>query len=199
MQAHYANLTPEERWVKISAIINRNLQRLQLNEEGSQSLEGKQTEKTYYSLPETAKVLNVSYRTVQRWVSSGRIIPIRLVKGRYLFDADQIDILKNLRHFKKYPIPPERKKRCESAAVKRPALSNTGIIRKKVHGKNKCEVFSLLCPNDKKHLGEVPLDYFGASYKNRPHGPVFIHCTKCDRTIRFQKIYSNHYKFHKEE
>lgn len=184
MQAHYVNLTPEERWIKISEILNRSIQRLQLEKDDLRPAEKLSTGKECYSLRETAKVLGVSYRTGQRWVASGRIIPVRMEKSRWLFDTDQIDILKNIRRFKKYPLPHERKKRSgELVDKKKPALSNTGIIRKKVHGKNKCEVFSLLCPNDKKHLGELPLDYFETTNKrNKPHGPVFIHCTKCDRT-----------------
>lgn len=199
MKAHYENLTPEERWIRISEILGRNIQRLKLDEGVARSPEGRKTEKAYYSLPQTAKVLDVSYRTVQRWVSSGRIIPARMEKGRYFFDIDQIDTLKNIRRFKKYPLPRERRKRSGKPVIEQSTLSNTGIIRKKVHGQNRGEVFSLLCPNDKKHLGELPLDYFGTNGRIKRHGPVFIHCTKCDRTIRFQKKYSNNYKFHKEE
>lgn len=199
-RAYYLNLSPEERWLKITEILSRNMERLSIGEKTSDLHAAETVRRALYSSAETAKALNVSYRTVQRWVASGKLIPVKMEKGRWLFDGDQIDILGNTIRFKKYPLPHERKKAPQKSSVKKPALSNTGIIRKKVHGKNKCEVFSLLCPNDKKHLGEIPLDYFDkAKTKNKPHGPVFIYCTKCDRTIRFQKKYSHNYKFEKKE
>lgn len=199
-RAYYLSLSPEERWQKITEILSRNVERIKQSGIDVDSNHKGLTKNNLYSSIETAKILNVSYRTVQRWVASGKLIPIKMEKGRWLFGADQIDILGNTIRFKKYPLLHEKKKAPQKAPVKEFVLSNTGIIRKKVHGKNKCEVFSLLCPNDKKHLGEIPLDYFDkARTKNKPHGPVFIHCTKCDRTIRFQKKYSHNYKFEKEE
>lgn len=199
-RTYYLNLSPEERWLKITEILNRNIERLSLEEKVSDLRDAESVKKVLYSSSEVVKTLNLSYRTVQRWISSGKLIPVRMERGRWLFDGDQIEILRNTIRFKKYPLPRERRKTSQKSSVKKPTLSNTGIIRKKVRGKNKFEVFSLLCPNDKKHLGEIPLDYFDkAKSKSKPHGPVFVHCTKCKRTIRFQNKYSHNYKFEKEE
>jgi excisionase family DNA binding protein len=45
----------------------------------------------YYVLAEVAKLFRISERTVYNWMASGKLHPVRVGRGRWLFPRDEVD------------------------------------------------------------------------------------------------------------
>jgi len=52
-------------------------------------------EKEWYTTGEAAKVLGVSFRTVKRWIYSGKILAVKTVGGHYRIHKDEIERLRS--------------------------------------------------------------------------------------------------------
>ncbi len=93
MQPHYSQMSSDKRWEKVGELLYKAIHRLLLEEQQNKDVPMKQ----YLSPQETAKFLNVSHRTLQRWISRGQISIHRKENGYILFSQDDLNKIKLLK------------------------------------------------------------------------------------------------------
>jgi len=187
MRKDILQMTDEERWNRVGELLYKGA--VLLAEEERQKKSGvSQTikpDEDFYSLKELANLLEVSHRTLQRWIVNGKLIPRKKVKGQWVIDAKQVRHLRvqrgDISVFAKADGP-------QPAKIPDQELSHSGIVEVKKRGKNKGKVLDLICPNDRKRLGDLPLDFFDTDEGKgfmRNKRKVIIKCTKCQQFIDF--------------
>jgi len=182
MKKDPSQMTNEERWGRVGELLYKGVYLLAIKEK-QQTQIAQIADNKPLTLQESATKLGVSHRTIQRWVATGKIIPVKKAKGRRLVEARQI---RQLRILRGDTSPLEVTE--TAPVVTKPVFSHTGIVAEKIRGKNKGRVLSLICPNDKKRLAELPLDYFDAEEGKgflRNKRKVFVHCSKCKLILEF--------------
>ena len=182
MKKDPSQMTNEERWDRVGELLYKGVYLLAMQER-QQMQPTNSADHALITLQEAAQKLEISYWSIQRWVATGKIIPVKKSKGRWLVEGRQVRKIRNLRGGDSSLEVAEAQ-----PAVTKPMFSNTGIVAEKLRGKNKGRVLSLICPNDKKRLAELPLDYFDTEQGKgflRNKRKVFARCSKCSLIIEF--------------
>ena len=93
MQPYYSQMSSDKRWEKVGELLYKAIHRLLLEEQQ----QNEQTKK-YLSPQEAAQFLDVSHRTLQRWIARGQI-PIYRKENGYIFfsqeDLEKIKVMKS--------------------------------------------------------------------------------------------------------
>lgn len=98
MQPYYSQMSSDERWEKVGELLYKAIHRLLLEEQ--QQNKNIQTKK-YLNPQEAAQFLDVSHRTLQRWIARGQI-PIHRKENGYIFFSQ--DDLEKIRVRKSKPV-----------------------------------------------------------------------------------------------
>ncbi|GEM_PF-1113958 len=75
------DMTPEERWARVGELLYKGIYLLEMENRSKQTPQPAQTIKEDYTPQEAAKLLGVSHRTIQRWISRGKLLPRRKPNG----------------------------------------------------------------------------------------------------------------------
>lgn len=92
MQKDILHMTDEERWDRVGELLFKGAYLLALKEK-----EQTETIERPISLPEAAKALRLSYRTLQRWVAQGRIPVQRKPNGHIFILPKDLETIRSTR------------------------------------------------------------------------------------------------------
>lgn len=75
------DITPQERWARVGELLYKGIYLLEMEKRSKEAPQLIQPVKEDYTPQEAAEFLGVSHRTIQRWVSNGRLLPKRKPNG----------------------------------------------------------------------------------------------------------------------
>ncbi len=84
------DMTPQERWARVGELLYKGIYLLEMERQAKEAPQPVQPVKEDYTPQEAAKFLGVSHRTIQRWVSNGRLLPTRKPNGYLLISGKQL-------------------------------------------------------------------------------------------------------------